>query len=185
MIKLMDLHNVHAGRPAAILGGGTALRDDMQLLPPDTVLIAVNDHAFHIGVEPDYMVVMDDPKIKPELSRIVREWRGGLRVNELLDYSDVDLRGVVRPELRTGIWSAWLAMYLGCAPILLCGMDLYTNPVKYCHPHDEFMGHKYIFDEPLENHIKDWRKLEKYPGHKRIRAMSGPLIEVFGAYNML
>ncbi len=182
MIPLSTLRNLHANHPAAILVGGTSLSWDMARLPRDCVLIAVNDHAFHIGVEPDYMVVMDDPKIKPKLFDLSTNWRGGLRVNELLQYSDVDMRGVPRPDMRTGQFSTWLAMYFGCNPILLCGMDLYTNEVKYCHPFDEFMGHKKIFDEPLQDHLQAWRKLKSYKGHQHIRAVSGPLTQIFGAY---
>lgn len=190
MIKLSSLQKVHKGQPAAVLGGGTSLPEDMRRLPSGSLLIAVNDHALHIGVKPDYMVFMDDPNIKPSLIQVVDEWHSeqhGLRVTEGLAWTDVDLRGVVRPDLRSGIWSAWFAMYLGCAPILLCGMDLYTNAVKYCHDKDEIMGHKYIFDEPLEKHLNDWSSLIKYKDAKHIRAMSGPLSDLFGVYesNML
>jgi hypothetical protein len=54
--------------------------------------------------------------------------------------------------------------------------------VKYCHNRDDFIGHKYIFDEPLQKHLEDWRKLKKFKGSSAIRAVSGPLVEVFGLY---
>lgn len=185
MIKLAELINHHAQKPAAILGGGTNLPEDMKRIPLNCILIAVNDHAIHIGVKPDYMVFMDDPNIKPELIRVVDQWHNeqkGMRVTEGLAWTDVDLRGVVRPDLRSGLWSAWFAMYLDCSPILLCGMDLYTLEKKYCHDHDNFMGHKYIFDEPIQHHIEQWQQIKKYKRAKRMRAMSGPLMDVFGGF---
>jgi hypothetical protein len=177
--KLLHMQNKHLGQPAAVLGGGPSLLSDMEKLPEGCILFAVNDHAFHVGIEPQYMVTMDDPNIKPELKRIVDTWRGGLRVNELLMYSDIDLRGVLRPTARSGIFAVWLALYLGCVPIYLCGMDLYQGDQKYCHDRDEFMGHKAIYNEPLEKLLKDWKMLKNYKGWRRIHAVSGPLTQVF------
>jgi hypothetical protein len=193
MKLLSNMQNIHAGRPAAILGGGVSLRDDLANIPDtalnadyqklslNPVLFAVNDHAFHKNIQPEYMVFFDDPHIKPELLRLATaEPRNYQRVTDLMEYTDIDLRGVSRPSARSGIFAAWLAMYLGCAPIFLCGMDLYTAPVKYCHDKDSFMGEKNIFKEPLEKHLKDWSTLKRYPNAKQIRAMSGPLVGVFG-----
>jgi hypothetical protein len=182
MIKLYDIQNKHKGQPAVILGGGPSLPEDLKRVPSEAVLFAVNDHAFHIGIRPDYMVTMDDPSIKPALYELATKPAGYLRVNELLQYTDIDMRGVDRPDARSGIFAAWLAIFLGCRPILLTGMDLYQGAVKYCHNRDEFMGHKYIFDEPMETHLRDWRKLQRYWGHQYIRAVSGPLVEIFGKY---
>lgn len=176
--RLLHLQNRHLNQAAAILGGGPSLVTDIQTLPEGCLLFAVNDHAFHIGIEPDYMVFMDDPSLKPELMRTVCEFQGK-RVTETLQYTDIDLRGVIRPDARSGIFATWLALYLGCAPIWLCGMDLYTGEKKYCHDKDDFMGHKKIFDEPLEQHLKDWRRLLQYRGHQNIHACSGPLQKVF------
>lgn len=182
MMRLLDMENRHLNTTALILGGGPSLPTDLQNCLSESILFAVNDHAFHIGVRPDYMVVMDDPIIKPELYRIVTEGKGFVRVNELLQYTDIDMRGVPRPDARSGIFAAWLAMYFGCNPILLCGMDLYRGEKKYCHDMDAGMGHKYIFDEPLETHLKQWSVLKKYPNSRNIRAVSGPLTQLFGSY---
>lgn len=185
MDKLANMANRHLNQTALILGGGPSLLDDLKRAPAGALKIAVNDHAFHVGIQPDYMVFMDDPHLKPELLRIVNECNTeerGLRVTEGLAFTDIDLRGVVRPDARSGIWAGWFAMYLGCAPIILCGMDLYTTGNVYCHNKDDFMGHKYIFDEPLEKHLTDWKVLRKWRGYQNIRAMGGPLVNVFGEY---
>jgi hypothetical protein len=181
--RLADMQNRHAGKPAAILGGGPSVEKDMMSLRSQCVNFAINDHVFHIGVLPDYMVFMDDPSIKPELLRIAENgFPSGLRVTELLAYTDVDLRGVPRPDARSGIFATWMALWFGCDPILLCGMDLYTHGSRYCHDRDDFMGHKPIYDEPLEEHLRGWRKLCNYRGWHRIHAISGPLVSIFGSY---
>jgi hypothetical protein len=184
LITLLSLKGTHKSRPAAILGGALSLPEDVQNLPADSLLIAVNDHAFFIGVNPHMMVFFDPPECRPDFKHLVDTWRDGLRVTDMLWCTDVDVRGVERPEVRSGQFAAWLAIYLGCNPILLCGMDLYTSEQKYCHPMDEYLVSN-IFEEPVENHIRDWRKLLKYPGHQRIRAMSGPLVEIFGKFSSL
>ena len=179
MRKLINERNKHRGHPAAILGGGPSLPADYARLPDRVLLFAVNDHAFHIGIQPHYMVVMDDPHIKPELLRLSQPGQSHTRINDLLEWTDVDLRGVHKPSMRSGLTAAWLALYYGCAPVYLCGMDLYQNGTRYCHDRDEFMGKKAIYTEPLEDHLTAWRKLKRYDPHGAIRAMSGPLTALF------
>ena len=180
MQKLIYLKNMHLNRTAAILGGGPSLPADVARLPHDCLRFAVNDHAHHIGLTFDYMVMMDDPHIKPALLELAQPGRGYTRVNELLAWTDIDLRGVPRPDARSGIFAAWLALYMGCNPVILCGMDLYQGEQKYCHTADAWMGTKPIFDEPLEAHLKAWRELKKHINTANLCAMSGPLVDVFG-----
>jgi hypothetical protein len=60
-------------------------------------------------------------------------------------------------------------------------MDCYQGEIKYCHPRPGF--HHPVFDFPLENHLRAWRfALKKCPNADVIKAVSGPLVEVFGAY---
>ncbi len=181
MIKLWSLYNAYQGRPVVVLGGGPSLLADLALAPAECLRIGVNDHFYHAGLQAEFMVFMDDLSLKPGLREAAENF-GGTRVSETLACTDVDLRGIVRPDARSGIFAAWFAMYLGFAPILLAGMDLYQGDKKYIHDQDDWMGHKAIFDEPLEKLLNDWRVLKKYPNYKNIRALSGPLVRVFKAY---
>jgi hypothetical protein len=60
-------------------------------------------------------------------------------------------------------------------------MDLYQGPVKYCHPmaRDEEAWHY-----PLDFHLRPWQEdcRNSVPHPERLRAMSGPLVNLFGAY---
>ena len=176
---LSSMQNRHQGRPAAILGGGPSLPGDMDRLPDGCVLFSVNHHALEIGVPADYLVYNDDPESSTKLWAWVQTFKGmRFSTHETSDvYFDV--------EVWTGFYSShtatWLALYMGCNPVLLCGMDCYQGDVKHCHP-GEPKSHSH--DQPLEHHLRPWREdgLNLLPNVERVRAMSGPLVGVFGAY---
>ncbi len=87
-------------------------------------------------------------------------------------------------EVWTGFYSsntaAWFACWMGCDPVILCGMDLYQGERAYFHEYED----KPQFHYPLEHHLQPWIEEAKsrLPGWERVRAMSGPLVNVFGAY---
>jgi hypothetical protein len=168
----------YPGRAAAVLGGGPSLLDDMRKLPAKCVLIAVNYHAL-LYCQADYMVYNDHPRSTPELELAVRSTKA-LRVSPD-PTSDIKFD----MEVWTGFYSsntaAWFALWMGCNPVILCGMDCWQGEVKYCHPyqHDEPNFHY-----PLDHHLRPWIEEGKklLPHVERLRAMSGPLVEVFGRY---
>ena len=183
MTSAISLHRTLEGRPAAILGGGPSLPDDLARLPEDCYLIAVNDHALH-HCKPDVMVFMDIPnaQILPDLAQAVETFHGvKLSITPL---SDIDLRGAHYWDGGfTSTLATWFALYLGCDPVILCGMDCYQGEVKYCHPRPDF--YHPVFDFPLENHLKAWAlAFENCPNPERIVAMSGPLQVLFGSYDL-
>ena len=181
MIPIATLQDTFVGRPTAVLGGGPSLPGDLARLPRDTILISVNDHALGF-CEPEYMVFMDipNPQIVPELAVAVETFRG-IKVSQL-PLSDVDLSG---SSYWDGGFSStlatWFAIILGCDPVILCGMDCFQGDVKYCHPRPDHYHPS--MDYPLEMHLAGWRPaFERCPHPERIKAMSGPLIQLFGAY---
>lgn len=176
--KLSQLKDVYAGRSAAVLGGGPSLPDDMKRLPKGCVLIAVNYHAF-FHCEPDFMVFNDTPDTDPMM---LDEWK---RMRALYvspePSSDIDFD----VDIWTGFYSsntaAWFALWIGCDPVIMCGMDCYQGPVKYCHPSDRWVP---PFDYPLDDHLRPWIEdgRNRLPHVERLKVMSGPLVNVFGAY---
>ena len=181
MMSIFDLRNQFRGRPAAVLGGGPSLPADLKRLPPQTVLIAVNDHALHCCA-PDFLVFLDIPnaQILPELARAVEEF-DGVRVS-ITPLSDVDLSGSSYWDGGfTSSLATWFACWLGCAPVILCGMDCYQGEKKYCHPRPDF--YHPVMDYPLEMHLNAWRPAWQHCSHpENIVAMSGPLKSLFGEY---
>jgi hypothetical protein len=165
---------------AAVLGGGPSLVEDLARLPKDCVLISVNDHALH-HCKPDYLVHLDnDFENAPAL-------KAALDVFDGVVVSPFENSGVVLPK---GEWwdggfsstmATWFALWQGFDPVILCGMDCYQGEEKYCHPRPDF--YHPVFDYPVENHLKAWRlAFDHCPHPERIRAMSGPLVDVFGIF---
>ena len=84
----------------------------------------------------------------------------------------------------TGFYSSntatWFACWMGCDPVILCGMDLYQGDRAYFHKYED----KPQFHLPLDHHLQPWvedaRNLLPHP--ERVKAMSGPLVNIFGAY---
>lgn len=166
---------------AAILGGGPSLPGDLARLPKDCTLISVNNHALKL-CEPDYLVYMDDPARVPALAEALASFRGK-KVNPKKELSDVLLpKGEMWDGGFSSTFATWFALWSGFETVVLCGMDLYQGERKYFYDRAGF--YHPCFDDPLENHIRAWRLAFKHcPNPERIRAMSGPLVEVFGAFD--
>lgn len=180
MIKLSWYQDIFEGRPAAVLGGGPSLPSDLARLPAGCVKIAVNYHAFY-HCKPLFMVYLDDPLQEPEMMRVIREKRV-IKVCPPSEYGgDVEMdvkywRGNVSSTTAT-----WLACWMGCDPVLLCGMDLYQGKQKHCHePHKDVPAFHY----PLEDHMRTWQEEAhaSLPHFERVRVMSGPLQRIFPLY---
>jgi hypothetical protein len=124
---------------------------------------------------------MDNPGDHPELASAVAGFKG-LMVSQLAGQGDVDLSGI--PYWDGGFSASlatWLACYLECDPVLLCGMDCYQGEQKYFYPNDFCHPAQ---NYPLENHLEAWRPALRYcPSSWRIKAVSGPLMEIFGKWN--
>lgn len=178
MKKMSQFQNKYAGRPAAVLGGGPSLPGDVAKLPKNCILIAVNYHALYL-LPCDYMVYNDKPDTDPLLDQAVAEHRITLVSPE--PTSDVIFDIPVWTGFYSSNTAAWFAGWMGCDPIVLCGMDCYQGDKKYFHPSDKDCP---VFHYPLDHHLQPWVEdgRNMIPHAERVRAMSGPLINVFGAY---
>jgi len=163
---------------AAVLGGGPSLPNDLKRLPQDCLLISVNDHAFHF-CQPDVLVHQDKLRNVYALQEVAKKFTG--MVVSPHENSHVTLppdawRGDFSSSLAT-----WFALWCDYQPVILCGMDCYQGKVKHCHPRP---GVDYIaWHAPLVLHLRFWRQaFERCPHPERIRAMSGPLVQLFGRY---
>lgn len=177
-MKMSELRDQYAGRPAAILGGGPSLPEDIKRLPAECILIAVNYHALFLGPV-DYMVYNDAPDSDPLLERAVKEHRVSLVSPD--PTSDVLFDVPVWTGFYSSNTAAWFALWMGCDPVILCGMDLYQGEKKYFHATDRDAP---TFHYPLYDHMRPWiedgRNL--LPHVERLRVMSGPLGQVFPLY---
>ena len=168
----------YKGRPAAVLGGGPSLPDDMKRLPEDCVLIAVNYHAQYLCT-PDFMVYNDHPEsLDPELREAIQ--RGGVKRVSSEPSSDIEFDVPIWTGFYSSNTATWFALWLGCDPVILCGMDCYQGERTYFHEYED----KPHFHYPLDHHIRVWIEEARnmLPGWQKVKAMSGPLVQVFGAY---
>lgn len=178
---MSSYHNKYQGWPAAILGGGPSLIEDIKKLPLRCILIAVNYHALKI-CHPDFMVYNDDPETDPLLLEAVETF-DGMNVSPHKT-SDILFDIPVWTGFYSSNTAAWFALWMGCDPVILCGHDLYQGERKYFH---EYQHDVPCFHYPLEHHIRPWMEdFRAYcPNPERLRAVSGPLVKLFGAYEVV
>lgn len=174
-MKLSEMRDRYAGRPAAVLGGGPSLPADLARVPKGALLIAVNYHAFKI-CHPKFMVYNDHPESDPRLLEAVKTFKT-IRVS-----SDPTSDVIFDVPVWTGFYSsntaAWFALWLGCDPVILCGMDCYQGDKVYFH---DYSHDSPVFHYPLEHHLRPWQEdgQNLLPHVERLRVMSGPLTNVF------
>ena len=176
MISIHTLHNIITSIPVAVLGGGPSLGDDIAKVPLGSVMIAVNHHALRYTWA-SYMVFRDDPTEHPSLFKALKGYQG-VKVSPQIFFSDVDLSVNWWDGLFSSYLATWFACWLGCNPVLLCGMDCYQNP----RPSDVDIRDN-AYKMPLEQHLKGWKEAFRHCSYpERIRAISGPLVKIFGAF---
>lgn len=172
---------VHAGRAAAILGGGPSMPDDVKRLPKDCVLFSIKHHGAKL-LPCDYTAFFDIRYVDQ-----LRELgtRCGTILSNFVNHTDVLLLEEHWKTKRSGPRIAKIAAYMGCAPVILCGMDCYRDvegsPYWHGAPATEFTD--LAVKLPLEAELVMWRECFKNMRNPEvIKAMSGPLVDVFGAY---
>lgn len=172
MPAITELRGAHAGRPAAILGGGPSLPDDVARLPRDAVMISVNQHGVLLA-PCDYIIYLDE-----RVGNLLPPGAAGVRVSPHGDVADYSTQGLWDNGF-TASAAAALALLLGCRPVILCGMDLYQG-ATYWHDRAAPSPGRQM---GLVNQLQAWRvALDRLPGSEWLRAMSGPLVSVFGQY---
>ena len=176
--KMSQMRDQYSGRPAAILGGGPSLPDDLKRVPKGALLIAVNYHAFRL-VKADFMVYNDFPESDPRLEEAVKTLK---TVKVSADpTSDVIFDVPVWTGFYSSNTAAWFALWLGCDPVILCGMDCYQGERVYFHDYSHDVP---AFHYPLEHHLRPWEEEGRHmlPHVERLRVMSGPLTRIFGLF---
>jgi len=178
LILLSELKDKHRGRVIAVLGGGPSLPKDLARIPAGAILIAVNHHALGF-CDPEYMVYSDRPDQDPAgiMPGAVRDF-GGITISPGDSTSMVTFDVDAWVGYYSSNLAAWVALWMGGDPVILCGMDCYQGDSVYCHPIDYDVP---VFHYPLMDHLRPWIEegVHKLPDVKRVRVMSGPLSQVF------
>jgi hypothetical protein len=180
--RMSEMRDYCQGMPAAILGGGPSLPEDVKRLPMGCILIAVNYHAlFMEGCDPDFMVFNDQPESDPRLVEAVQNFKN-VRVSPYPG-SDIEFDVPVWTGSYSSNTATWFALWMGCDPVILCGMDCYQGERVYFH---EYSHDSPAFHYPLDDQLRPWKEDGKnlLPHVERVRVMSGPLTRVFPAYEI-
>lgn len=190
MQKLISLEGRHTGSPGAVLCGGPGMAAKIPaVVGIGAVLIGVNEHALKI-IRPDYIVVNDayntrTNKCWPEVFEEINENVPPI-VSKIGPLADFDPTGAPIWEAGfSGGTAAWLALYMGCDPVILCGADCYTGDRDYAwnapgeRPRGDWLGGD-AEGATLDEQLDAWREaFDHCPRPERIRAAEWPLTEIF------
>jgi len=180
-----ELVHSELGRPAVVMGGGCTLMAALDRIaqPERCVYISANDHGAkalrarnRAGEHLSYVLCLD--KIEDRCRR--EQWEGGRigpawNVPLVSRHMFADYRILEYPQRDSGAAAAWFARLLGCAPVILAGMDCYRGGVTYWHtPKAKSSATQF----PDEVHLGKWRSLrDRYEA--QYQAASGAVSALF------
>jgi hypothetical protein len=168
-----QLKDIHRGRTFAVIGGGCSLPEDLDKLPPDVILIGVNQHANLL--KPEY-ITFTDPPVALLLTKMKDTVLISPRKTGVID--GVVWATILKDFGFSGADGVQLAEYMGSARTILCGIDCYTGPRRYWYDLQPSPRSKYEFTEQQRDM---WMRIKAHLKRPEVvRAASGPLIEVFG-----
>lgn len=179
---LADLVHYGIGRPALVMGGGETLPEQTARAPGNAVFISANQHGCLLRAC-DFIVAADSTE--EQKTWIVDGRKLGLRDHGApivsMRRNIADYRIFKPPINNSGVLAAWVAWVMGCAPILLAGMDCYVGGVYHHSPKAQSSGRL----QPLSNHLDKWRALMPHVPGAMVRTMGGTLAihKVFPLYD--
>lgn len=177
MGDIRPLKGQHLGRPAAILGGGPSLPVDLRKVPQGALLISVNRHG-QLLTDCDFIVATD----KPEAEACKRLFPNTPLISphtEHADYFYVVDSDVIDSGFSSPV-AMWIARFMGCMPVILCGMDLYQTGTYWHDPRAKSSGTY----QALENQLAAWKRArDQTRGAEHVYAAGGPLVGIFSAYS--
>lgn len=165
------LLHAHRGRAAVIVGGGDSIKTSLPKCPADAIYIGVNDHGLRylkdhpeLGRRIELVVACDKIEERaradiglPGMKRDRQPW--GLPVVSRHCWGDYRL--LKMPGTCSGMAAAWVARFMGCAPVILTGMDLYSGGRAYHDAPKAKSSGFHVTD--LEHLSRWWQFAQQYP----------------------
>jgi len=175
----IELINRHAGRTGVVCGGGPSLPEQLARCPEDAVYVSANQHGVMLR-RCDYIMAVDaiEDRVfaRPDGSRFsLRDF--GIPIIAPRPAGDYWLFEQCAPS--SGVMAAWILWAMGCAPILMAGIDCYRGPTYYHDAHARSSG-KTI---SVENHLRRWASLMTLAPGGQFRSLGAPLSSIFPAYD--
>ena len=168
MVELSAIRGRHRGQCIAVLGGGPTLLQDLKRVPYDAILIGVNQHALLMNL--DY-VVFQDRDIYP----VLQDSDAPLCTHHR-DLAHI-YTGLIPDYGLSGATACFMADYLDADLVILAGMDNYAGERRYWHSPPTYKG-----AESGISSLDVWTLCQRHLQRpERVRAISGPLAQVFGS----
>lgn len=134
-------------------------------------MISVNQHGALLR-DVDYIVSLDS-----HVGRIVDEL-DGVKISPHQEFTDYRLCDY--PALgNSGMAAVWVAHQMGCCPIVICGVDCYSQGTYWHDPEAESSG----LHTPPDTQVARWKaQMDRHCPEAVITVVSGPLLDVFERY---
>jgi hypothetical protein len=160
-----DLVHRHVGHPAVIVGGAPSRLNEIAACPEGAVWFSVNDHGLRARATCDYICALDP---------IAEELKGrGAPV--LSTQRSADVRAFEMRCANSAIFAAWCAWVMGCAPIVVIGVECYAGKTYAHDPDAESAGRLFT----VAQHLDRWQMLTRIAPGLMLRPVGGPLLQIF------
>lgn len=171
---ISELVHRHVGRPGVAIGGGISLPHQYErIVSLNAVHVAANQHAHVMGYRFDYVAAVD-----PDMPAKVREF-GKPVISMATRRAHADYVIFRDGFNSSGVTAAWALWVMGCAPIILAGMDCFRGGT-YCHdPKAKSSG----TGSSVEQHLRKWQKLKDICPGASFRSVGGPTEQIFPCYD--
>jgi hypothetical protein len=164
-VKLLnELAGHHRGRIAVVIGGAPSRLTEIAQCPEDAVFLSANDHGCKQR-RCDYIASLENfealfrPYGVPIISR--RPWADFVVQEKRLPNS-----------AALGAWAAWV---MGCAPIIIIGVECYQGGTYA----DDSTAKSAGRDRPLAWHLEIWSRLKTVAPGGDFCTVGGPLLTIF------
>lgn len=165
---ISEFVHCHLGKPATIIGGAPSRLTDVPLCPQNGIFISANDHGL-LQRDCDYIAACEDLGIR------LFQWERPI----IASWSRADIRVFEVPLPNSAALGAWAAYVMGCAPVVIAGVECYQGKTYPQDPDLRTSGHKLT----LKEHLLHWQKLDLLAPRGIFRAISGPLLSIFPRYS--
>lgn len=159
------------------MGGGPSLPEQMIRVPGAAVRVSANEHGAKFGTV-DYVVGVDRHVLK---EKGLRDYGAPI----IAPHGWADYRIAKQHHPSAGITAAWALWAMGCAPVLLAGMDLYVDSDVFGVYWHDANAKSTGTTTKLGRHVDRWLGLRAACGGVRspFRALGEPLLAFFPAYD--
>ena len=175
---LSALVHKFAGRPAVVMGGAPSLPHDLAVLRErgigDAVYLSVNEHGLlpsleNAPAEVHFAVACDGEHgaTRMPMEKVLRPFGKPIIAPKYW----ADYRVLHHAATNSAILACLAAWAMGCAPIVITGVEMYRGKTYWHDPKARPVGTM----TPPQQHAKRWQMVPQILPQAMLRSVSGPL----------